>query len=195
LCRDDDRLSRGIYESNGFLLDDEELRMARPLDEPIPESRLPTGFTIRALSGHEEVAAWVALYQEAFAGMTHSERWTTVDRRLAIMRDPDYEPALDLVADGPDGALAGFCYCSIGSAEAAANPSNAARIEPIATRSPYRGLGLGRAIVLEGLRRLRDRGMDEVGLTVDTSNAPAQRLYASVGFRPAYRALWYARDL
>jgi mycothiol synthase len=195
LCRDDDRLSTELFESTGFVLDDEELRMGRDLHEPIASSQSPNGFTIRPLAGEQEAEPWVALYLEAFQGMTHSQRWTTVRGRLDLMRDPDYDGSLDLVAEAPDGGLAAFCYCSIGSAEASTDRRREGRTEPIATREGYRGIGLGRAIVLTGLRCLRDRGMDVATLTKDVDNLPAQRLYELVGFHPLYRARWYVLDL
>ncbi|MGW1158144.1 GNAT family N-acetyltransferase [Streptomyces sp. NPDC002513] len=48
-----------------------------------------------------------------------------------------------------------------------------------------RGEGLGRRLMLEMLRRLRDDGVREVRLTVDPTNAAAIALYKSSGFSPA----------
>jgi mycothiol synthase len=44
------------------------------------------------------------------------------------------------------------------------------------------GTGLGRALLLIGLRRLRDRGVGQVTLYVEESNVGARRLYSSMGF-------------
>jgi mycothiol synthase len=44
------------------------------------------------------------------------------------------------------------------------------------------GTGLGRALLLIGLRQLRDRGLSQVTLYVEESNVGARRLYSSIGF-------------
>jgi mycothiol synthase len=190
LCRDDDRLSLDLYARWGFALVDEELRLGRPLDEPLAEPILPAGFAIRPLAGEGEVAAWDALNREAF-GPEHA---TVLSRHPAIMGDLDYDPALDLVAVAPDGGLAGLCFCSIPAVEAAAGSIRLGTTEPVAVASTYRHLGLGRALVLTGLRRLAERGAGIAMLTTETDNTAAHRLYASVGYRLAYTARWFARD-
>jgi ribosomal protein S18 acetylase RimI-like enzyme len=45
-----------------------------------------------------------------------------------------------------------------------------------------RHVGLGRLLVEEGLRRLRDGGAEAVGLMVNTNNPEARRLYERLGF-------------
>jgi ribosomal-protein-alanine N-acetyltransferase len=59
----------------------------------------------------------------------------------------------------------------------------------IAPEARARGIGTG--MLLEGLENLRDRGVREVFLEVDTDNLPALKLYTRTGFfvvgdRPAY---------
>ncbi len=53
------------------------------------------------------------------------------------------------------------------------------------------GTGLGRALTLVGLHHLRDRGVPEVMLYVDESNAAAIRLYRSLGFSRAGTDVMY----
>ena len=53
----------------------------------------------------------------------------------------------------------------------------------VAVSADWRGLGIGRSLVLEVLQLARGRDVREVFLEVRPSNPVAQRLYASLGFR------------
>lgn len=52
------------------------------------------------------------------------------------------------------------------------------------TRPEYRGLGLNGRIIQELRQWARERGLEEVRLTVYTGNAPAIRAYEKAGFAP-----------
>jgi ribosomal protein S18 acetylase RimI-like enzyme len=108
------------------------------------------------------------------------------------MRDPEYRPDLDLVAVAPDGTLAGFCLCSIGREENARLGRDEGWVDTLGTHPAYRKLGLGRALLLTGLRRLRASGIAVAVLGTGQGN-PAVALYESAGFRVAYHVLWYRR--
>jgi ribosomal protein S18 acetylase RimI-like enzyme len=55
-----------------------------------------------------------------------------------------------------------------------------------------RGRGVGRALVERAIQDAAEMGLPLVGLAVDTSNAPAVRLYAAAGFREIRRRLaWF----
>jgi mycothiol synthase len=98
---------------------------------------------------------------------------------------------LDLVAVAPDGRLAAFCVCWLnkGSEE---SPSG--QIEPLGVQEDFRKLGLGRAILSEGLRRLVLCGADKVYVETDKYRNDALELYQAVGFRPIRDVLVYRKD-
>lgn len=56
-------------------------------------------------------------------------------------------------------------------------------IQNVGVVPAHRGLGLGRALVLQSLRGFRQRGLRRVYLEVTASNQPAVALYRSLGFR------------
>ncbi len=190
-CRDDDVLGCKLYERTGFALADQELRLGRALDASIATPDVPVGFTIRPLAGQGEVPAWNALYREAF-GASHT---TLLSQHQTVMGDSDYDPSLDLVAADAGGQLAAICYCAIPKVEASYGAIKEGRTEPIAVKERYRGIGLGRAMVLRGLHALRERGMERAALTTEVGNYRAHRLYASLGYRQLYTARWYVHSL
>jgi mycothiol synthase len=55
------------------------------------------------------------------------------------------------------------------------------------------GLGLGRALTLTGLLHLRQRGLDEVMLYVESDNLPAIAVYERLGFITSSVDVMYTR--
>ncbi len=60
-----------------------------------------------------------------------------------------------------------------------------AQVLSVAVAPAWRGRGLGRALVEQGLLYLRQAGISRVKLEVLDDNAPARHLYDDLGFRPA----------
>lgn len=190
-CRDDDRERIALLERHGFVRQEiRSLRMVRPLDDPIPTPQAPAGFSIRHVAGEQEVSALVALHRAAFG----SENMT-VEERLAMMRLPDYDPELDLVAVAPDSRLAAYCMCSISQEENRRNGRNEGYTDPIATHPEFQRLGLARALLLTGLRELKQRGMDRALLGTSSANVAMQRTAQAVGFRNESTTLWFAKPV
>ena len=69
-----------------------------------------------------------------------------------------------------------------------------AEILTLAVESGARGRGLGRALVVGLLERLRADGVHVISLEVRSSNAAALELYRSLGFAPAGTRAAYYRD-
>ena len=59
--------------------------------------------------------------------------------------------------------------------------NHAGFFEPVATIAVHRRLGLGKALMLEGFRRLQNMGATAAFLGNDVENVAANRLYESVG--------------
>jgi len=58
----------------------------------------------------------------------------------------------------------------------------------------YRQQEIGKAILLNGLKDLKAKGIDIVELTVDSENPAACSLYESVGFEVYARLEWYEKN-
>ncbi|MBN1373480.1 MAG: GNAT family N-acetyltransferase [Anaerolineaceae bacterium] len=176
-----------LLERHGFHRDEiRSLHYARSLEEPIPEVPLPPGFELRAAHGEQEVEALVALHRAAFGTDN-----MTVEERLAIMRAPEYVPDLDLLVTASNGELCALCIC--GFVELG-NPA-VGYTDPIGVHAAYQGRGLGKAVVSDGLRLLRQRGAKRAELGTSSENLPMQRLAESLGFAVVSESVWFSKEV
>jgi ribosomal protein S18 acetylase RimI-like enzyme len=87
--------------------------------------------------------------------------------------------------------LVGFCTGSIDPEESERLGRREGWTDPIGIHPDFRRMGLGRALLLEGFRRLKDHGMDTAVLTTGEWNTNARNLFESVGFVTQYREQRY----
>ena len=57
------------------------------------------------------------------------------------------------------------------------------KFEPVATHPAFQGQRLGKAVMAEGLRRMKTAGMQRAIVGFDPNNRAARALYTSLGFR------------
>lgn len=123
----------------------------------------------------------------------HREVWSPSRVTLAAYRRlrtaPGYASGLDLGAAGPDGEFGSYCICWMNPA------SKTGLFEPAGTHPAHRRKGLGLAVMLEGLRRLRTLGAETALVTHVGGNEAAARLYGSAGFEVVDREYLYGRKL
>jgi mycothiol synthase len=141
------------------------------------------------------VEGWVDLYNQSFV-----DHWDyhpmTIENREHWLTDPGYMADLDLVAVAPDGTFAALCSCEINAESNERDRRKEGLVDLLGTRRGHRRLGLGRAMLLEGLSRLKSAGMDTARIGVDATNPTgALGLYESVGFRKAITNVAYNKDL
>jgi mycothiol synthase len=192
-----DPYARGVLESHGYVPVRYFFLMRRPLDAPIPEPQFPEGFTLRHIDpeSDSDIEGWVEMFNLSFI-----DHWdhhpATVERRRYRMSSPHYHAERDLIAVAPDGTFAGFCLCQINPEDNERNGRNEGWIAVLGTRRGYRKIGLGRAMLLAGLHRLKADGVDTAALGVDAENPTgALGLYESTGFVKSESEIAYRKDL
>jgi mycothiol synthase len=184
-ARDDDPEKIALLTRHGFARDEYHmLNMRRDLEQPIPDLALPTGFVVRHVGGEAEWAARVETHREVW----HPSK-VTLEAYRRLRETPGYTPELDLVAVAADGVFASYCVCWL-------DPANrTGEFEPVGTRPAFRGLGAGKAVMLEGLRRLKAHGARTAIVYSVGDNKASVRLYEAVGFRTIARNYYYSRRL
>ena len=94
-----------------------------------------------------------------------------------LQKAPIYRPELDLVITAEGGSIAAFCTIWLDMAH------RAGFYEPVATMPAYRRCGLGKALMIEGFRRLQMMGVTTACLGNDFDNSAGNYLYDSVGMQ------------
>jgi mycothiol synthase len=194
-ARDSETNRMMILENNGFVCDRYFFNMERSLAEPIPEAQFPPGFRLRCMNPEEDVEAWVDLHNESFL-----DHWNfhplTVENLQHWLKEASYRADLDLIAVTGDNTFAAHCSCHINADKNARMGRKRGVVGILGTRREYRRMGLGKAMLLAGLHRLKEAGMDTARLGVDADNPNgALRLYESVGFSKVRTSINYVRDL
>ncbi|MEG3955054.1 GNAT family N-acetyltransferase [Microcoleus sp. herbarium2] len=192
-AQDCDRIS--VLTSCGFKVDRYFYRMARSLSEPIPEPHFPEGFALRQFPGEQDAAAWVEMFNQSFI-----DHWNhhdlTVDKFKHELAKPNYRNDLDLIAVADDGTFVSFCSCVICVEECDRTGRNEGWIACLGTRRGFRKRGLGRAMLLAGLHRLKAAGVATAILGVDAENSSgALHLYESAGFHNIRDSISYVKDV
>ena len=152
-----------------------ELRQLR-IELPMPERPVfPPAVAIRSFRTGVDENAWLEVNNAAFDGHPENGAWTT-----AVLEDREQQTWFD--ADGfrlcwADQELVAFCWTKV-------HQGDVGEIYVIGVAPDHQGRGLGKAMVLEGLRYLaEERGLSRGMLYVDADNDRALELYHDLGFR------------
>ena len=151
--------------------------------EEIEEPSLPEGYRVRTVDdGDFESRA--AAHRSAF----HPSRFR--DEVYANVRASwPYRQDLDCVVEAPDGSIAAYALAWLDEVNAIGE------LEPVGTHADHQQRGLGRAVNLFALQRLREEGatLALVACRGDDAYPIPCRLYESVGFREQSRTLPFRR--
>lgn len=189
-CRVDDQRMKHFFDSHRFEKQEvESITYRIDLSIPLPAPVLPAGYSLRPLNPECEIEQVVALHQAAFGTQLFS-----IEERRAIMKTDAYLPDLDLVVQAADGSLAGNCICGI---EQTASENEEARgyTDPVVVHPSHQRKGIARALLLDGLTRLRERGIRHAELGTTNLNTGMRKAAEGVGFQCVSHNAWYSKTL
>ncbi len=186
ICHDDALLVQH-FSQRGYRLGRGYLHLTRALDGEFPPARLVDGLNVRGCKGLSEVVARAWAQHGAFGSSAPFERY--LERFNMFMRSPVYQPELDIVVVTPNGQIGAFCIVWV-------DPVNKVGLfEPVGTHPDYEHKGLGKAVMLEGLRVLQELGMQNAIVSTSEDNLVAVKLYEGVGFQLVNHLGTYEKDV
>jgi len=178
-CEDTDTVRRTSLDARGFAPVRQFYEMATDLHDEPPPASWPAGVEPRPFRpGVDETSVWAADV-EAFSAHFLFEARSYDEWRLHHLDPADADSTLWWLAwDGAE--LAGYVI--------PVRDEHGAEIGDLAVREPWRGRGIGRALLLAAFATLRDLGETVVRLYVDAQNVTgAVRVYEAAGMRVARR--------
>jgi ribosomal protein S18 acetylase RimI-like enzyme len=167
--------------------------MVRPDLENIPDCPLPEELEVRPYQPEHLRKIWEAS-NEAFKDHWGyiAEPWEEYER---LQHDSSFDPSLWRVAWEGDRVI-GMVLSFIDKDENAEYGRLRGYTENICVRHEWRKRGVARALIALSLQALKERGMTEAGLGVDSENlSGALKLYQGMGYQVVKRGITYRKAL
>lgn len=159
----------------------------------LPTIPLPAGFTVQNVCNLED--GWQRAQVTHAAFRPHDAQGQPWDwahywaEYQQFMGSAVYTGERDLLVRAPDGRGAAICTIWFDVV------NRVGLFEPVATHPDFQRRGLGKAVMAEGLRRMKAAGMTRAVLGFDPNNRAALALYTSLGFQTACTFALYTKAL
>jgi mycothiol synthase len=160
------------------------LIMTRPLTGDLADPVPVPGVQIRTFVPGRDEEAWLAVNAAAFVDHPEQGR-ITVDDLRDRMAEPWFDPEGFFLAIRDD-AVVGFHWTK-------QHPNRLGEVYVLGVDPAAGRRGLGKALLLTGLRHLEQQGNSGVQLYVEADHARAVGLYRAYGFSTASRDVMYAQ--
>ena len=192
------RFQFGVFEPDAFaqtLLAERAYRPVRVFrelrieltSEPAPPA-LPEGLRFDDFDVDRDARAFHAAHQEAFADHWEHRPRSFDEWRKYHIETEKFDPTLWAVVRDEDEIAGGTINV--------AGLYGGGWVAALFTRRPWRGRGVGRALLVDAFRRFWERGERSVGLGVDAEGVMgAFHLYESAGMKPELGWVMYEREL
>jgi mycothiol synthase len=176
--------ARALATGAGMVRKRELLIMERPLDGELPAPVVPPDVQIRTFVPGKDEQEWLRINAAAFA--KHPEQaLIDIDDLRDRMAEPWFDPQGFFVAIRDD-AMIGFHWTK-------QHQDQLGEVYVLGVAPWAAGQGLGKALLLTGLRSLQERGNSRVKLYVEADHRAAIALYLTYGFATASRDVMYAQ--
>ncbi len=182
----DDRceVMQAVAARKGFLPTQERENNAFiPLEDIEINYTLPQGYKVVSLAEEYDLSKY---HQALWKGFNHEgEPEEPIELQLEGRRDelsgPHCNLNLKIAVMAQDGSFVAFCgmWYEPGM--------DYALVEPVATVPAYRKMGMGKAAVLEGVKRCKELGAKRAYV------GSSQQFYYSIGFRPCSTKTWWEK--
>jgi len=149
--------------------------------EPFPAIELPEGYRLQSLAEENDLHK---VNRVLYRGFNHEGPPPEEDLpgRRSMQSAPNWCGELNLVVVAPSGEYVAYCGMWYDPVHRVCD------VEPVATDPDYRGRGLGKAAVLEGIRRCKELGATAAWV------GSGQKFYEAIGFRKMFaHCLWTKR--
>ncbi len=182
-----------LIERNGYRAVRYSFDMVRPNLDNIPDLPLPMGVEVRAVLPEHQRLIWEAS-NEAFRDHWGyiPDPWESFD---GFIHSPEYDPSLWRVAWQGDQVV-GMVLSFIDTDQNEKYSRRRGYTENICVRRQWRKRGVAKALIAMSLKALKERGMTDAGLGVDTENTSgALHLYHAMGFQEVKRGAIYRKEI
>lgn len=154
--------------------------------EALPETRSPEGVEIRSFAPGDE-DGWLAVNNSAFDWHPEQGGQTRADID-AVVTPADFDPNTFIIA-ARDGEVIGFHQTKITDTD---DQGRLGEVYVVGVDPRIHAKGVGKALTVEGMRRMVAAGAETIELYVESDNAPALGLYERLGFHVAVAHVAYA---
>lgn len=134
---------------------------------------------IRPVAGEGDFAERVSIHREVWEPSK-----VTLEGYRLTRAAPGYDPELDIAVVTDAGEFAAYCIMWPDAL------NKIAEFEPVGARKAHRGKGFGKALLLDGFARLREKGMTTALVYCYAHNLP---FYKSAGFNVVDKYVGYER--
>jgi mycothiol synthase len=177
--------AQALARRAGMIRKRELLIMKRRLDGELPEPVMPVGVQIRTFAPGQDEHEWLQVNAAAFA---HHPEQALIDLEDLEdrMAEPWFDPNGFFVATR-EGVMIGFHWTK-------QHQDQIGEVYVLGVAPEAAGQGLGKALLLTGLRSLQQRGSKLAMLYVEANHRTAVELYLTYGFATASRDVMYAES-